>query len=101
MAKDEREFRHESLQDKNSIVAYLEAVAEGIRNGTLRFSDQDGEIVLEPKGLMNLEVRAKKRRDRVTLQLNCRWKQPETSDKQEGGDLKINGNGNARTGGSD
>lgn len=91
MAKEDRDFQHESLQDKQSIVSYLEAVAEGFRTGALRFSDERGEIVLQPEGLMNFELRAQRKRERVTLTMRCQWKQGE-SPKPSSGPLTIDGN---------
>jgi len=94
--KHDREFQHESLQDRRSIVAYLEAVAEGIRTGRLRFSDHEGEILLEPEGLMNFDIRVSKRRERVSLSLHCRWKQQSDADdvtENGAGPLSIDGDG--------
>ena len=69
----EREFEHESLQDRESILAYLKALTEGFESGVLTFSDRNGEISLEPRGLVNFTVRANKKRNRVNLNLKISW----------------------------
>jgi amphi-Trp domain-containing protein len=72
--EQEREFQHESLQDRESILIYLKALAEGFSSGLITFTDKDGEISLAPGGLVNFEVRANRKRDRVVLSLKLSWK---------------------------
>jgi amphi-Trp domain-containing protein len=72
--EQDRDFQHESLQDRESILAYLNALAEGFSSGSITFSDKDGEINLSPAGLVNLEVRANRKRDRVSLTVKLSWK---------------------------
>ena len=92
MAKNSREFQHESLQDRRSVVKYLEALAEGIRNGTINLSNQGGDISLTPEGLMNFEIRASHRRDRATFSIRCTWKQ-DVPENNGTGPLTIDSNG--------
>ena len=89
--KDKREFQHESLEDRNSISAYLQAVREGFAQGVLSLSDQEGSISLEPHGLMNLEVHAVQKRGRARLTLSFSWRERTEDDTPSGGPLKING----------
>jgi amphi-Trp domain-containing protein len=72
--EQEREFQHESLQDRESILAYLKALADGFATGALTFTDKDGEISLAPAGLVSLQVRANKKRDRASLSVKLSWK---------------------------
>jgi amphi-Trp domain-containing protein len=74
MAKDEKEFEHESLQNRRAVVAYLAALQEGFENGTLSISDPTDRIDLKPNGLVHLEVHASQKRDRVRLVLRFQWK---------------------------
>lgn len=93
MAKDKQDkkgFQHESLEDGKSISAYLQAVREGFAQGTLRLSDQDGAIVLQPDGLVNFEVRATQRRGRAKLTMTFSWREADKAEKANGGTLKIN-----------
>lgn len=87
----DRDFRHESLQDRISIEQYLEALNNGFSSGQLRFSNEDGEIVLKPRGLVNFEVRASQRHDRVRLTLKFSWKDGDDKDRKGNGRLQING----------
>jgi amphi-Trp domain-containing protein len=67
-------FKHESLQDKKSIQAMLKSIAQAIGKGELTFSDDNGEIVIEPKGLLNLKVSARKLNNEQRLDLRISWK---------------------------
>lgn len=69
------EFRHESIQDKESIIKYLQALGDGIRQGYLSFRDGEGEIVLEPLDLLNLEVKAKRSDKKTRLSIKLTWQE--------------------------
>ncbi len=60
MQAKRNEFKHESVQDRESIAKYLNALCEGIQKGQLTFKNGDQEIELEPRGLINLEVKIKR-----------------------------------------
>ena len=70
-------FKHESLHDAKSIQEILKAVTKGIAKGKLTFSDEDGEILMEPEGLLNLKVTASQ--DEVQNRVNIRitWQSEE------------------------
>ena len=69
-----RHFRHESYEDAESIAAYLDALKDAFAAGTLRLSqDEDGQVVLEPSGLIRFEVEASPRRERSRLVLRFEW----------------------------
>lgn len=76
MRQSKKIFQHESLQDTKTIQELLKSVTKGIARGKLNFSDEDGEILLEPEGLLNLKLTASQ--DELTHRLNIRitW-QPE------------------------
>ncbi len=90
MKDKSNQFRHESLQDTNAVVNYLNALAEGIEKGTLQFRDEEGEIVLEPGGMMRFGVEAQKKSDRYSLSLKMSWKQ-RSEKRRDPGPLRING----------
>ncbi len=71
MATDE--FKHESLQDLKSIRQYLVAITEGLAAGKVDLSDDNGQLALHPSGLINLELRAKRRGNQAKLQLKLTW----------------------------
>lgn len=82
MADTEREFEHESLQDRVTIARYLKAIEEGFVNGSLSLHSKEGDILLEPQGLIGLTVKASRRRGRMQLSVQASWK---TVDHPESG----------------
>jgi len=79
------EFKHESLQDRQSIVQYLDAISKGFSNGKLVFANRDKQIIFEPKGLLKLDVKAKRKSDKIKLSLKVTW-------KEKGGDKDATAN---------
>jgi amphi-Trp domain-containing protein len=93
MTREDRDFRHQSLQDPHSIVEYLTALTEGFTKGSLQFRDDGGEITLEPSGLIRFEVSAAKKSGQHNLTLKFTWKHPDENEK-DAGPLLINGAAN-------
>ena len=73
MRQGKNSFRHESLQDAGTIQDILESLSKGIARGRLTFSDEDGEIVMEPDGLLNLKVTASQDEGRHRLNIRITW----------------------------
>ncbi len=71
---DER-FKHESLQDTESILEYLDALRSGFESGQIVFSTKSNEVILEPKGLIQFDLEAKRKGDRRKLILKFNWKE--------------------------
>jgi len=69
------EFAHESLQDTETIGKYLEALAQGFRTGRLEFSSGKKDIELEPSGLLELAVRAKRKDGAARIGIEIQWKE--------------------------
>lgn len=67
-------FDHESLQDRESIVAYLESLTAGLRAGQIQIRQGEEELTLEPDGLLTLGIRAVHKRDRTRLDLRISWR---------------------------
>jgi amphi-Trp domain-containing protein len=89
MNQPKTDFEYESLEDPQSIQRYLKALAEGFANGTITFSDRRGEVALEPKGLIEFEVRVSKKRDRSRLSLNLSWRPAREEGSTDAGPLSI------------
>ena len=87
MKKENSRFRHESLQDRESIKELLKAVTRGIGKGKVRFSDDNGEIVMEPEGLLNLKISASQEEGRHRISIRIRWQEEETD--SGGGKLAV------------
>lgn len=73
-------FKFESMQDAESILAYLDALREGFAKGRIRLSTKDKELVLEPKGLIRFDVDAKRKGNRIKLGIKLAWKDQEDPD---------------------
>lgn len=71
--KTDGKFRHDSLQNRKTVKSLLEAVTKGIGKGELALSDENGEIVLEPEGLLNLRIRAERADGANRLDLRITW----------------------------
>lgn len=77
MRQNKNSFRHESLQDTKTIQEILKSINKGIAKGKLTFSDEDGEIVMEPEGLLNLKVTADKDETRHRINIRITWQSEE------------------------
>lgn len=75
MASDE--FQHESLQDLKSIGEYLRAIVQGLEAGYIELSDDGGQLALHPRGLIELELRAKRKGNRAELRVELSWSEGE------------------------
>ena len=73
------EFRHESLQDGKSIQKLLEAVSKGLGKGKLEFSDEEGNLELTPKGLLDLKITVKEDESRHKLDIRVSWNKQNTN----------------------
>ncbi len=87
-----QEFKHESLQDRESIVKYLNALSEGISNGHLLFGTDRKRMVLEPKGLLNLGIKARRKDNKIKLQLKLSWLDGKDNKKGESLVIKASEN---------
>ena len=88
MRQGKKNFRHESLQDRESIQAILKAITQGLAKGRLELSDEEGEMVLNPEGLLQLKVTATQDTDRHRLNLRITW-QGEEGKLKSGSSLKV------------
>ena len=75
-------FRHESLQSLKGAQEILKAITKGLAKGVLSFSDDDGEIRLAPKGLINLKITARKEDDYHRLDIRLSWQASDTKAKK-------------------
>jgi len=77
MGRKRKSFEHESIQDCASVLAYLRALTAGIEQGRLILREGQEEFVLEPEGLLTLNVRASRKRNRRRLDLRLSWRDEE------------------------
>ncbi|MES9992336.1 MAG: amphi-Trp domain-containing protein [Candidatus Thiodiazotropha sp.] len=88
MRQGKKNFRHESLQDRDSIQALLKAISQGIAKGKLTLSDEDGEMVMQPEGLLQLKVAATQDDERHRINLRITW-QVEAEQEKKTKNLKV------------
>jgi len=83
MKSKKNSFRHESLQNRDSIQAILQALTEGIAKGKVSFSDDDDSISMAPEGLLNLKLNVSQEdsRNRINLRITWEDKKKETLKK--------------------
>jgi amphi-Trp domain-containing protein len=83
------EFKHESVEDAESIVRYLRALTDGLEKGYLEFMNGKEGLVLEPRGLLQLEVRARKKGDRRKVSFKFEWREAAPEETEEEKPLRI------------
>ena len=79
MRASKQSFRHESLQDGQSIQELLKALSAGLAAGRLELSDVEDQLVLKPEGLLHLKVTASQEDNQNRINLRVTW---QSKDKQ-------------------
>jgi amphi-Trp domain-containing protein len=82
-----QQFQHESIQDRDSIIRYLRAITDGLDKGHLELGAEGEQLVLDPRGLIALEIKAKRKSGRVRLGLKFEWR--ENGENGDGAALRI------------
>jgi len=83
MADKNHKFSYQSLQDCESIVAHLNALAEGLSRGSLSLVSDGRELELRPRGLLSLNLKATQGAYRSSLMLKVSWREdPPGHDQQ-------------------
>ncbi|MBD2857485.1 amphi-Trp domain-containing protein [Spongiibacter sp. KMU-158] len=88
MKETKKSFRHESIQDTQSIKDIFEAICKGLGDGSLSFSDEDGSIVMKPKGLLNLKLTASEEDARRRVDIRISWEEESGANRKK--QLKVN-----------
>ncbi|OGG94703.1 MAG: hypothetical protein A2508_01920 [Candidatus Lambdaproteobacteria bacterium RIFOXYD12_FULL_49_8] len=68
------EFQFLSLVDQETIIKYLEALLDGFKSGHINLKAKEEAIILDPEGLMKLEIEAKNKGGRAKVQFKVSWK---------------------------
>lgn len=89
----DEKFRHESLQDRESIGKYLDALSNGFFTGRLQFSWKNKRLVLEPGSLIKFDLETRKQEGEVRVTLRFRWEEPSEESIFVDGPLVITGEG--------
>ena len=83
MAKKTEYFEHESLQDTDTVVGYLEALIEGLKAGKIEISDEEETQVLSPNHLTMMNIKSRKTKKEQSLRIRLRWTQHEDLEMEE------------------
>ncbi|WP_319764640.1 amphi-Trp domain-containing protein [Maridesulfovibrio sp.] len=70
----EKKFVFESLQDSESIRAFLQSLVDGFESGTIKLSTNGDEIELTPEGMLNFTVKAKMKSGASKINIKIAWK---------------------------
>ena len=81
MRDNKKRFKHESLQDTETIRELLKAITKGIAKGKLSLSDEDDEMIMEPEGLLNIKLSASQEENRNRLAIRISWQTEDTRKK--------------------
>ncbi|MFO7816569.1 MAG: amphi-Trp domain-containing protein [Thermodesulfobacteriota bacterium] len=73
MSKDQK-FSHESIQDAQSIKQFLQALEDGLEQGTLHLSNHSENIDMFPQGLLKFSIKAKRKDEANKIVLKIEWK---------------------------
>jgi amphi-Trp domain-containing protein len=88
MASDKK-FMFESIQDNNSIRNFLDALVDGFEKGRIVLSTDADEIVMSPCGLLNFEVKAKKKGGESKISIKVGWKEYGLDSGPAAKDIKV------------
>ena len=83
-------FIFESIQDKESIIKYLNAIKDGFTNGTITLADKEKKIDLIPNDEIKLKIKSYKKKNQVKMQFKLDWKFKR--DTESNNQLIINSN---------
>ena len=68
------EFKYESVQDSETIVKYLTALRDGFADGKLILTAENKQLVLEPKGLLDFEIKSKRKDEEHRISIKVSWR---------------------------
>jgi len=83
MAKNTNYFEHESFQDKESIVNYLEAITLGIKKGEIVFSDEEETVTIVPKNIGQLRIKSTRSKKSQEIKLKLSWSNHSQEDQED------------------
>ncbi|KMK68828.1 amphi-Trp domain-containing protein [Puniceibacterium sp. IMCC21224] len=84
MGEQNKRFTHESLQDAKTIKSLLSSLAKGFAKGKMTLGDDDGELILETAGLMNVRIKAEREDGRCEISLRVYWSDPSEPSERKG-----------------
>ena len=77
---DDGSFEYESVQDVESIRAFLESLNKGFESGRIALSSDNDELTLLPQRLLKFKISARKKKDKTKMEIKISWKHNEMDD---------------------
>ena len=79
-----KDFQHESIEDRESIIKYLQTLSDGFLKGRIEFRSGQDNIVLEPSSLIQIEIKVKNHNRKSKLSVKFVWKDQPLRKKEKG-----------------
>lgn len=80
-------FEHESIEDVDSVIKYLETIVSGLKKGHITFGNNKKTVNLTPTGLLKLKINVGNTDKKAKVGINIEWKEKNVMDKS--GELLI------------
>ncbi|MEM6293133.1 MAG: amphi-Trp domain-containing protein [Myxococcota bacterium] len=74
MSDPGKTFRHESIQEAGVLADHLNEIADALRAGTLKLSDDGGELSLQPHGLVRFALAGQQQPDQASISITLAWR---------------------------
>lgn len=85
--KQSTRFRHESLQDRDSVKRLLRALTTGLSKGKVVLEDEDGQLEMVPADLVHLKITAAQDEDKSRINLRLTWSEDREPPKKK--EIKV------------
>lgn len=85
----DEKFVFDSLQDCETIKDFLSSLTDGFDKGVITLSTNGDTVELQPQGLLNFVVKAKKKGNASKLSVKIAWKDDPDSKKCKDDQLKV------------
>ena len=66
-------FKHQTVADRRDLAAYLRSLADGLARGEFPLSENGDSFSLNPRGLLNLAVKVRRKDGRNRITLDVAW----------------------------
>jgi amphi-Trp domain-containing protein len=83
MRQGKANFRHDSLQDSQSIQDILKSLSSGLAKGKITFTDEEDKIVMKPDGLLDLKLTASQEDSRNSISMKISWQSKDKTKKRK------------------
>ena len=71
--KQKLNFKHKTIQDKNSISSYLKMLASAFKGGNLIFRNDKEQIIMKFNNTMEFKIKASKKKEKSKLVITFNW----------------------------